>query len=1110
MSIPIPIKPIVYLHGEPTIRFEKKEVEVMIHHQELTLAIVGKFSHGWPDIAFLRNAIPKQCGLKAEVRIGLLCDRHVLIRCTIGEDFDTLMSRQTFEIKEKTRPYLMRTFKWDASFNPAEESRFAYGWISFPGLSPHYYGETTLFSLAAAVGSPIAIDAATLNKTRPSCARVKVEFDLLKSHPQHVVIQVGEGDGITTESQRIRYDFKPKYCTNCKLQGHDVNGCWNLKPELRPENFKAVDGGKEASAATIGKDGDEVEEKEMEVGEKELGEDASVDQPGQIIVQKKELSPIAIEAFFERVRTISEKKKKMFEKKEVEVMIHQQELNLAVIGKFSHGWPEIGLLRTLIPKQCGLKAEVNIGLLCDRHVLIRCTIAEDYDTLMSRQTFEIKEKNKPYLMRTFKWDVTFNPEEETRFAYGWISFPGFPPHFHGESSLFSMAASVGKPISIDSATRNKTRPSSARVKVEVDLLKVHPKSVLIQVGEGAEITSTQQRIRYDFLPKYCTNCKLQGHDSIGCWKLNPELRPNKENPAVARGDFRPSNFPKLLTNSGHSGRDGYGVASSRGHPTPRDHPPPVTYSNIVTNTHNVGGGNGLAKNSLGRNPSPSIPQKPISYLHGEPTIRFTNQEVASMVEQQDLKYAVVGKFSHGMPSIAFLRTAIPKQCSLKAEVNIGLLHNRHVLIRCSIEEDYVTLMSRPNFWIKESSKSFLMRTFKWDIGFTPEEETSMAVIWLSFPNLPPNFYVPSILFSIASAVGRPIAIDAATLNKTRPSCARVKVEADLLQEHPQRYNIQIMNGEEMETMSYKIRYDFLPKYCTTCMLQGHDLQGCWKEHPELQPEKRNHGEDSVVAAAKGKAPNPTLPPTNPSRQNPNPKPLPTAPNPPQEWTTVTHKRKKQNPQKQPLDLMENTTPATETTPQVVSDVGNIASSSKQPILTQILTEIGILPTETVIPASSAVGNTAPPPNQPISVETPTGNPTGNRPILPESGPNPNTAPINPNPIPGLGNPSLNPPNPEPKTAAPATQTTGNPVRNHPGNPPILPESPINPISAAPNPNPKPGLGHNCPTLPNSGSDPTLNPTPQNPTPEITHPGNTPPPKKSTRIRRKFSFAAVKP
>ncbi|KAK4373758.1 hypothetical protein RND71_004435 [Anisodus tanguticus] len=304
-----------------------------------------------------------------------------------------------------------------------------------------------------------------------------------------------------------------------------------------------------------------------------------------------------------------------FEKKEVEVMIHQQELNLAVIGKFSHGWPEIGLLRTLIPKQCGLKAEVNIGLLCDRHVLIRCTIAEDYDTLMSRQTFEIKEKNKPYLMRTFKWDVTFNPEEETRFAYGWISFPGLPPHFHGESSLFSMAASVGKPISIDSATRNKTRPSSARVKVEVDLLQSHPKSVLIQVGEGAEITSTQQRIRYDFLPKYCTNCKLQGHDAIGCWKLNPELRPNKGNPAVAGG----------LTAAG-------GEKSKSQHPTH----PPLSSTSHPTNSEWQSVNHRRKTNGKG-NPNPPQNTKNPSSLKETPipatgTVKTTSLAVGNTVQ----------------------------------------------------------------------------------------------------------------------------------------------------------------------------------------------------------------------------------------------------------------------------------------------------------------------------------------------------------------------------------------------------------------------------------------------------------------------------------------------
>ncbi|KAK4343220.1 hypothetical protein RND71_039036 [Anisodus tanguticus] len=1032
MSTPIPIKPVVYLHGEPTIRFERKEVEVMIHHQELNLAIVGKFSHGWPDIAFLRNAIPKQCGLKAEVRIGLLCDRHVLIRCTILEDFDTLMSRQTFEIKEKNKPYLMRTFKWDVSFNPAEESRFAYGWISFPGLSPHYYGETTLFSMAAAVGTPIAIDAATLNKTRPSCARVKVEFDLLRSHPQHVVIQVGEGDEITSDLQKIRYDFKPKYCINCKLQGHDVNGCWNLKPELRPENSKAIDGGKEAAAMTIGKEEGDFRRdiKSCETQLPAILATATTGRPPPEVVQH----PATIytpptyanivthtiptpqnptvgggnglaETSLGRNPTPPIPQKPItylhgeptirFTNQEVASMVEQQDLKYAVVGKFSHGMPSIAFLRTAIPKQCSLKAEVNIGLLHNRHVLIRCSIEEDYVTLMSRPNFWIKENSKSFFMRTFKWDIWFTPEEETSMAVIWLSFPNLPPNFYVPSILFSIASAVGRPIAIDAATLNKTRPSCARVKVEADLLQEHPQKYNIQIMNGEEMETISYKIRYDFLPKYCTTCMLLGHDHQGCWKEHPELQPEKRHHgddtvvAAAKGKVpnptppptnpsRQNPNPKPLpTAPNHSqewttvshkrkkqntqkqhlvltktpfrrpkqtipsgfGRRKYSrilcdqnpailAVTATGWPPsevtqlPATTPLPVTYSQIVTNTHKACGGNGVAETSLGRNPTSPIPQKPITYLHGEPTIRFTNQEMASMVEQQDLKYAVVGKFSHGMPSIAFLRTAIPKQCFLKAEVNIGLLHNRHVLIRCSIEEDYVNLMSRPNFWIKENSKSFLMRTFKWDIWFTPEEETSMAVIWLSFPNLPPNFYVPSILFSIASAVGKPIAIDAATLNKTRPSCARVKVEADLLKEHPQKYNIQIMNGEEMETSSYKIRYDFLPKYCTTCMLQGHDLQGCWKEHPELQPERRLEGDGTVAAAAKGKIANPTPPPTNPSRQNPNPKPLPTATNPTQEWTTVTHKRKNQNQQKQPLESLENKIPMPETVNPASLNAGN--------------------------------------------------------------------------------------------------------------------------------------------------------------------------------------------
>lgn len=33
------------------------------------------------------------------------------------------------------------------------------------------------------------------------------------------------------------------------------------------------------------------------------------------------------------------------------------------------------------------------------------------------------------------------------------------------------------------------------------------------------------KIKYDFLPKYCKECKLQGHNDLECRVLHPELRP---------------------------------------------------------------------------------------------------------------------------------------------------------------------------------------------------------------------------------------------------------------------------------------------------------------------------------------------------------------------------------------------------------------------------------------------------------------------------------------------------------------------------------------------------------------------------------------------------------
>lgn len=68
-----------------------------------------------------------------------------------------------------------------------------------------------------------------------------------------------------------------------------------------------------------------------------------------------------------------------------------------------------------------------------------------------------------------------------------------------------MAEAVGKPLEVDMATKNKTRPSYSRVKVEVDLLGDFPKRINIGVRSKAtgNIKEKWIDIKYDYMPKYC-------------------------------------------------------------------------------------------------------------------------------------------------------------------------------------------------------------------------------------------------------------------------------------------------------------------------------------------------------------------------------------------------------------------------------------------------------------------------------------------------------------------------------------------------------------------------------------------------------------------------------
>lgn len=105
------------------------------------------------------------------------------------------------------------------------------------------------------------------------------------------------------------------------------------------------------------------------------------------------------------------------------------------------------------------------------------------------------------------------------------------------------------------------------------------------------------------------------------------------------------------------------------------------------------------------------PLKQIAYLHGESRIVWEEGEVERTIINDDLQFAVIGKLLYGWPEIQDLRRLIPKKYELKREVNINLFNNR-LLIRATRSDDYVHLLSKPQFYVTHYYWSYPMRTIK--------------------------------------------------------------------------------------------------------------------------------------------------------------------------------------------------------------------------------------------------------------------------------------------------------------------------------------------------------------------------------------------------------------
>ncbi|KAG5626546.1 hypothetical protein H5410_011764 [Solanum commersonii] len=118
-----------------------------------------------------------------------------------------------------------------------------------------------------------------------------------------------------------------------------------------------------------------------------------------------------------------------------------------------------------------------------KHILLRIDHYEDYVVALSKSVSVLPFRGEQHLYRVFPWTIDFNSREETSMAVVWISLPRLSPDLFAKRSLLSMVSAVGRPIVIGKATQDKTRPSTARVKVILDLMDKLPKRIRLQYLE---------------------------------------------------------------------------------------------------------------------------------------------------------------------------------------------------------------------------------------------------------------------------------------------------------------------------------------------------------------------------------------------------------------------------------------------------------------------------------------------------------------------------------------------------------------------------------------------------------------------------------------------------
>ncbi|KAI0501871.1 hypothetical protein KFK09_016816 [Dendrobium nobile] len=174
----------------------------------------------------------------------------------------------------------------------------------------------------------------------------------------------------------------------------------------------------------------------------------------------------------------------------------------ALVGFFPTKRPFLDAIRKFF-FALKLKAEFSVTVLDQTHVLIKLSNELDYSRVFCHRSYMVNY----CFMKITKWSHILEIGCESPVIPIWISFPKLRPHLFTPRILHALGSMFGNPLKVDSATSAGSRPSLARVLVELDVTRTYPKHIWL----GPEDSGYIQNVQFEIFPDFCESCKCLGH-----------------------------------------------------------------------------------------------------------------------------------------------------------------------------------------------------------------------------------------------------------------------------------------------------------------------------------------------------------------------------------------------------------------------------------------------------------------------------------------------------------------------------------------------------------------------------------------------------------------------